>query len=60
MPRWLKALPLSLALEALGIVATSCGSSNQAQIRFVHAIQDAPPWISLSTARSKSLQRWEK
>ncbi|MGD0599080.1 MAG: DUF4397 domain-containing protein [Terriglobales bacterium] len=42
MSRWLKALPLSLALAALGIVATSCGSSNQAQIRFVHAIQDAP------------------
>ncbi len=42
MSRWLKALPLSLALAALGIFATSCGSSNQAQIRFVHAIQDAP------------------
>ena len=42
MSRWLKALPLTLALAALGLVATSCGSSsNQAQIRFVHAIQDA-------------------
>jgi uncharacterized protein DUF4397 len=44
MSRWLKALPLTLALAALGIVATSCGSSsNQAQIRFVHAIPDASP-----------------
>jgi hypothetical protein len=42
MSRWLKALPLALALAALGIFATSCGSSNQTQIRFVHAIQDAP------------------
>jgi hypothetical protein len=42
MSRWLKALPLTLALAALGIVATSCASSrNQAQIRFVHAIPDA-------------------
>ena len=43
MSRWLKVLPLTLALAPLGIFATSCGSSrNQAQIRFVHAIQDAP------------------
>jgi len=42
MSRWLKALPLALVLAASGIFATSCGSSsNQAQIRFVHAIQDA-------------------
>jgi hypothetical protein len=42
MSRWLKALPLTLAIAALGIFATSCGSSsNQAQIRFVDAIQDA-------------------
>ena len=42
MSRWLKALPLTLALAALGIVATSCASSrNQAQMRFVHAIPDA-------------------
>ena len=42
MSRWLKALPLTLALAALGIFATSCGSSsNLAQIRFVHAIPDA-------------------
>jgi len=43
MSRWLKALPLALALAASGIFATSCASSgNQTQIRFVHAIQDAP------------------
>lgn len=43
MPRWLKALPLALAVAASGIFAISCSSSNnQAQIRFVHAIQDAP------------------
>lgn len=42
MSRWLKVLPLTLALAPLGIFATSCGSSrNQAQIRFVHAIPDA-------------------
>jgi hypothetical protein len=39
MRRWLKALPLALALAALSIVATSCGSSN-AQVRFVNAIQN--------------------
>ena len=43
MPCWLKALSLTLALAALGAFAASCGSSGQAQIRFVHAIQDAPP-----------------
>ena len=43
MSRWLKALPLALAVAASGIFAISCASSNnQAQIRFVHAIQDAP------------------
>ncbi len=42
MPRWLKALPLALALAALSIFAASCGSSGPAQVRFVHAIQDAP------------------
>ena len=39
MRRWMKALPLALALAALSIVATSCGSSN-AQVRFVNAIQN--------------------
>jgi Domain of unknown function (DUF4397) len=43
MSRLLKALPLTFALAAVSIVTTSCGSSNApAQIRFVHAIQDAP------------------
>jgi hypothetical protein len=44
MSRWLKALPLALpltlALAALGIFAASCGNSGQAQVRYVHAIQD--------------------
>jgi hypothetical protein len=39
MSRWLKALPLALALASLSIFAASCGSSN-AKVRFVHAIQD--------------------
>jgi hypothetical protein len=43
MSRLLKALPLTLALTAVSIFAASCGSSNApAQVRFVHAIQDAP------------------
>jgi hypothetical protein len=41
MSRWLKALPLALALAALSIFGGSCGSSSPAQVRFVHAIQDA-------------------
>jgi hypothetical protein len=41
MSRLLQALSLTLALAALSIFATSCGSSN-ARIRFVQAIQDAP------------------
>jgi Domain of unknown function (DUF4397) len=43
MSRLLQALPLTLALAALSIFAASCGSSGPAQIRFVHAIQDANP-----------------
>jgi hypothetical protein len=39
MSRWLKALPLALALAALSIFACSCGSSN-ARVRFAHVIQD--------------------
>ena len=43
MSRLLKALPLTLALAVLTMVTASCGSSNApAQVRFVHAIQDAP------------------
>jgi Domain of unknown function (DUF4397) len=42
MSRLLKALPLTFALAALSIFSASCGSSNApAQVRFVHAIQDA-------------------
>src|SRR5271157_4319668 len=42
MFRWLKALSLTLALAALSLFAASCGNNGSAQIRFVHAIQDAP------------------
>ncbi len=43
MSRLLKALPLTLALAVLSIFTASCGSSSApAQVRFVHAIQDAP------------------
>jgi len=40
MVRLLKALPLTLAIAALSIIATSCGSGNSVQARFVNAIQD--------------------
>jgi len=41
MPRWLKILPLALALMALSICIASCGSTNgPAQVRFVNATQD--------------------
>lgn len=40
MSRSLKALPLMLALAALSVFTAGCGSSQQAQVRFVHAIQD--------------------
>jgi hypothetical protein len=45
MSRPCKALPLALAsvLVALCIFATGCGSSGNAQVRFVHAIQDSGP-----------------
>ncbi len=39
--RWLKALSLALAVAILSIFTASCSSSGEAQIRFVHAIQDA-------------------
>jgi hypothetical protein len=40
MFRLLKALPPTLALAALSIFATSCGSGSSAQARFVNAIQN--------------------
>ena len=43
MRRLLRALPLTLALAALSVFVTSCGSSNSSQIRFVHAIRDGGP-----------------
>src|SRR5208337_2713821 len=42
MSRLLKALPLALATAALSVFASGCGSSNPAQVRLVHVIQDAP------------------
>jgi Domain of unknown function (DUF4397) len=42
MFRLLKALPVTLALAALSVFATSCGSSSQSQVRVVHAISDGP------------------
>jgi len=41
MPRWLKVLPLALATATLSVIMASCNSTSQAQVRFVHAIQDA-------------------
>ena len=40
MSRSLKVLPLLLALAALSVITAGCGSNQQAQVRFVHAIQD--------------------
>ncbi len=42
MFRFLKALPVTLALAALSIFAASCGSGSQSQIRVVNAIPDVP------------------
>ena len=57
MLRWLKALPLALAIAALIVFATfaaSCGSNNS-QARFVNAISEMipNPWISISTERRR-------
>ena len=41
MLRLLRALPLALALAALSLFVSSCGSSNSSQIRFVNAIRDS-------------------
>ena len=43
MSRLLKAVPLTLALAALSIFATSCASSNHAQMRVINAIPDSGP-----------------
>jgi len=40
MLRLLKALPLTLAIAAVCIVATSCGSNNGTRARFVNAIEN--------------------
>ena len=40
MLRLLKALPLTLAIVAVSIVATSCSSNNGTKARFVNAIEN--------------------
>jgi hypothetical protein len=40
MLRRLKALPVALAVAALSIIATSCGSGSSAQVRVINAIPD--------------------
>ena len=40
MLRLLKALPVTLAIAAVSIVATSCGSNNGTKARFFNAIQN--------------------
>jgi|SRR5580658_1326495 hypothetical protein len=43
------ALPITLALAALSLVTTSCGSTDRAQIRIINAIPDSGPtdiWIN--------------
>jgi hypothetical protein len=49
MLRTLKTLPLTLALAAVSVVTTSCGSTNRAQVRVINAIPDSGPtdiWVS--------------
>jgi hypothetical protein len=59
MSRWLQALSFTLALAALSVFATSCGSSAPAQIRFVHAIQDAAPLdITVTGSDTRSAQEF--
>jgi Domain of unknown function (DUF4397) len=41
MLRWLKVLPLLLALAAFGVFATGCGTDHS-QVRLVHAVSDGP------------------
>ena len=40
MSRWLQTL-LALALAVLSLISVGCNTSGEAQVRFVHAIQDA-------------------
>ncbi|MGA2979725.1 MAG: DUF4397 domain-containing protein [Terriglobales bacterium] len=62
MSRWLKALPLALALAGLivfAVFAASCSSSSPARIRFVHAIQDAKPLdIDVNGTQANSMQEF--
>jgi hypothetical protein len=53
MFRLLKALPLTLALAALSIFATSCGSSSQSQVRVVQAISDETTGLDINVNTTK-------
>ena len=53
MFRLLKALPLTLAIAALSIVAISCGSSGQARVRVVNAIPDASANLDININGTK-------
>ena len=59
MSRLSKALPLALALAALGVFSSSCSSSSPASVRFVQAIQDAGPLdINISGASATSTKQF--
>src|SRR5271156_3787404 len=58
MSRTLKALPLILAVAALGVIVASCGTANQAQVRVINAIPDSGPtdiWFN-GTRKVSSMQ----
>ena len=60
MLRWLKALPLTLALAALIVFATfaaSCGSNNS-QARFVNAISDDTAILGYRFQRNEGVWRY--
>jgi hypothetical protein len=55
MSRSLFTVPLLLAIPALTLFVSGCGSSSPTKVRFVHAIQDAGPLdIAVSNADVKS------
>lgn len=59
MSRLLKAVSFTLACAVLSIFAASCGSSAPANIRFVHAIQDAKPMdIDVTGTDTKTVQEF--
>ncbi len=40
MSCWLKALPLTLAIVVLSVIAISCNTGNTSQVRFINAVPD--------------------